>query len=78
MGHPVHTYSVVDRPAHVTTGYSCWCQPRVEQICPECEDTREHKAGCWKCAGKGWIECPNPDIYDGTVGLLIVHNEAMP
>ena len=78
MSQPVHTYRVTAQPEHITEGYDCWCLPRVEMICSQCGDDTIEKASCWQCSGKGWIPCERPDLYDGAVGLLIVHNEFPP
>lgn len=66
-----HVYPAV-LVAHETSGTACWCNPRVEMICPECEDARV--PSCWRCSGAGWVECATPDAYDGPVGLCIVHH----
>ena len=66
----------IDRE-HANEGFQCWCNPRVEMICSECEDG-DDKASCWRCGGKGWVACDDPEHYDGAIGLLIVHNESAP
>jgi hypothetical protein len=67
----IHTIPTEGR-IHVETGYSCWCNPTVEMICPQCGD--DDKQGCWRCAGRGWVDCDDPERYDGAVGLLVIHN----
>lgn len=69
----VHTYPI-NGPEHVTDGFGCWCGPRIEMACPECE--AENTGGCWRCDGVGWVACPNPEMYDGATGLHVVHAAA--
>jgi hypothetical protein len=63
---------------HDLSGYDCWCGTRVEMVCPECEDDVEGKVGCWRCSGEGWVECDEPEMYDGPTGLLIIHRDTEP
>jgi hypothetical protein len=47
-------------------GRDCWCGPRVEQRCPECEAGEPE--GCWRCGGEGWVA-----EYDLEEPAVIVH-----
>lgn len=72
-------YVAEARPEHTTDGYTCWCGPQVEQVCPECGgEGGEVKCECWRCAGDGMIPCSDPDAYDGPFGLLVIHNDVLP
>ena len=65
-----HVYPLAGRP-HVTEGKTgeCWCQPRLDVLCRNCEG---EPAGCYLC-DKGWqtvdaflpgdtgIVCHNPE-----------------
>ncbi|WP_148306502.1 hypothetical protein [Gemmatirosa kalamazoonensis] len=67
----VHTYPLDDVRPHDTEGLTCWCGPAVSQACSACEG--EAGADCYRCEGKGWEPCAIPELYDGIVGLHIVH-----
>lgn len=66
-------------PEHVTKGFGCWCQPEVSMICEECADRRDNDregaSDCWRCEGRGLVECPDPAAYDGPYGLVVVHHD---
>lgn len=34
----------------------CWCSPKVEMICPECNSEPDRVVGCFRCHGEGGIE----------------------
>lgn len=58
------------------TGRSCWCRPRLEQICPVLAGRREEgeKAenclpNCWRCGGQGTVPA-----YDAELHTLVIHN----
>lgn len=61
---------------HANEGFTCWCQPTVLQLCPECDDVPgpRGRPGCWRCDGEGKVPCEDPERYDGPHGLIIVHN----
>ena len=52
---------------HVLTGCSCWCDPELLQICPECED-EDNYADCWKCGGRGLVK-----RYDDAEPCVVAH-----
>lgn len=45
----------------------CWCGPRVEQACPECDGD---EAGCWRCH-EGFTDLHAPEME-----ALVIHNAA--
>lgn len=65
----------------------CWCQPRVEVACPECEPfaidvviqqtretgtlIREPRDDCWRCGGAGWVTAGQDEGP-----AVVVHNAA--
>jgi len=53
------------------TKENCWCNPRKEQICPECDDEEEPISDCWKCQGQGWVDAYDPLDF---VPTIILHN----
>lgn len=61
---------------HDTSGAPCWCHPTVLEVCPECEGEEADAMPCWRCGGKGRVECADPATYDGPHGLIFVHNYA--
>lgn len=56
----------------------CWCGPRIEQACPECEDLLAPPPDCYRCGGEGWIVCTDPQGYDGDFALLVTHVDSLP
>jgi hypothetical protein len=70
-------YPVEDLREHITdsssSGGSCWCGPKVTQICPFCWDDKGMKADCGYCEGAGWLPVYTSDPDCPTV---IVHNAA--
>ena len=40
---------------HDTTGRTCWCKPRVEQLCPVCLGAGPLRASCDRCLGEGYV-----------------------
>jgi hypothetical protein len=66
-------YPIEDLRKHITNGSSCWCGPKVTQICPFCWDEMENKANCGYCEGAGWLPAYTSDPDCPTV---VVHNAA--
>ena len=54
---------------HILESRSCWCTPRVEQLCRTCEGT-EGNLACQSCAGSGW-----EPAYDEEAAAVIIHND---
>ena len=63
---------------HDTTTYDCWCRPRVEMICPECDGDEEPAETCFLCRGEQTVECLYPHMYSSPHSLIIIHNEEAP
>jgi hypothetical protein len=40
---------------HDTTGRTCWCQPKVEQLCPACLGELPLRIHCDRCLGEGYV-----------------------
>jgi hypothetical protein len=72
-GDIVHTYHECDGPAHVTSGFNCWCGPTVQTVCVECAAHDEAQPDCWLCGGIGWVAVESPAEHDGPLGLSILH-----
>ncbi len=63
-----------DRP-HDLDSPTCWCNPEILQICPECEeqpseavDDDGDNSPCWRCGGRGLVE-----VYDEELSKIIIH-----
>jgi hypothetical protein len=54
---------------HNLDNWTCWCQPRVVQPCPACQDVL---GGCDQCEGFGWVAA-----YDPEQPAVIVHREVL-
>jgi len=52
---------------HVLTGYDCWCAPRFERPCDECD------TGCWKC-DRGVIRMTRDEAAVCEFRVVIIHN----
>ncbi len=44
---------------HDLSGSDCWCEPSIENACPNCVD--QVSAMCAICAGNGWLPKFNDD-----------------
>ena len=64
MTDDTHALPVADLVDHDETR-DCWCQPRVLQVCGECDGDED---GCWFCED-GMVEASDP-----TMEALVVHN----
>ena len=52
---------------HVLTGQKCWCNPRVIQVCTECDET-----GCLLCVDDpGWVTAPEGSERS----VVIIHHD---
>ena len=49
----------------------CWCNPRIEHICPECGGYGS--LTCWRCNGEAWVVCDAPDVCDEA--HVIIHSD---
>lgn len=56
---------------HNTRDLSCWCDPDLFQVCPECEECDEPPLTCWRCQGRGLVK-----VFDRERPIIVVHNEA--
>lgn len=54
---------------HILEGRTCWCHPRVEQVCRDCQGDEGHLA-CQRCAGTGWEAA-----YDADAPAVVIHND---
>lgn len=52
---------------HDTESRTCWCNPRVEQVCPRCDGLG---GNCRNCEGTGWVT-----VYDDEEPAVIIHND---
>lgn len=60
----IHVLPVSDLVDH-DEERTCWCGPRLDLPCDECED------GCWKCDGGGnAVDADHPAV------LVVIHNAA--
>jgi hypothetical protein len=64
-----HVYPIHDPREHVTDcGGDCWCTPRIEKPCSQCDGP---DPDCWMCSGSGWVETDSIPLGDRAV---VVHN----
>ena len=61
-----HVYPLYG-PSHELQGSACWCGPRVQRLCQQCEGAG---SGCWACEG-GWVDVES--LAPGDRGVVI-HN----
>ena len=69
---PVHVYPTLDllgETEHVTSGETCWCDPRRCVLCPECGDFDGPNPDCWRCGGN------LVDAQPGDAPHILVHND---
>lgn len=64
MTNDVHVLPIGDLVDHDETR-TCWCAPRVEKLCGDCDG-----AGCWKCENGYTTECGEDDV------ATVIHNAA--
>jgi hypothetical protein len=57
-----------DAREHDTDGIDCWCAPRYQTFCDECD------GGCWKCE-RGTIHLTHEEAERTDVPIVIVHND---
>ena len=57
---------------HQEESRTCWCNPRVEQECPECHGgpVKGELFSCPRCNSKGWVP-----LYDEELPAVILHND---
>ena len=56
-----------------TTTETCWCEPSVCVVCPECNGDTDT---CWRCDGDGVI--PYVPLRDGEFAQTIVVHQGRP
>jgi hypothetical protein len=58
---------------HDLDGRTCWCVPRVEQVCPACRADDVLKLACTRCGGAGSV----PEFTeDPAWPAVVVHKDA--
>ncbi len=62
-----HVLPVNDLKPHVESGPYCWCSPKLERQCQQCDGS---DPSCWQCGGFKWIEATPAEAQ------LVVHNAA--
>jgi hypothetical protein len=71
-----HVYPINDVRGHKTewpTGAECWCEPRVEQVCPVCGADEADKVSCSYCSGSGWVAAYGDPA---SIPTVVIHRAA--